>query len=82
MGNYKRCPIVFNMDNPMQSDLYHWCMSQTTNFSDFTRSILFAYRQSQTSVLSEVEAIRGSLTSSPRVKSDSASDADAMAGIL
>jgi len=49
MSNYKRCPVVFNMDNPMHLELYQWCMDQTTNFSDFVRSVLFAYKQNQTS---------------------------------
>lgn len=49
MGNYKRCAVVFNLDNPMQSDLYEWCIENSTNFSDFARSIIFSYRQSQNS---------------------------------
>lgn len=40
----KRMPIVFNMENPHQKDLYDWCQGQTTNFSGFVREILFAYR--------------------------------------
>jgi hypothetical protein len=67
MGNYKRCSVVFNLNNPMQSDLYDWCLENSTNFSDFARSIIFAYKQSQTSnpvtVVSNSRGLRPSLSS-------------------
>lgn len=44
---YKRCGVVFNLENPSHSELYDWCCKQTTNFSDFVRTLLFAYMQSQ-----------------------------------
>lgn len=45
MGKYKRCAVVFNLENPLHADLYAWCMEQSTNFSDLARSVLFAYRE-------------------------------------
>jgi hypothetical protein len=45
MKNYKRMHIVFNLDNPHQKELYEWCMNQSTNFSGFARSIIFAYKE-------------------------------------
>lgn len=44
---YKRCTVVFNLDNPLHQELYDWCTSQSTNFSDFTRTILHLYKQSK-----------------------------------
>ena len=46
MPNYKRCSVVFNLDNPSHKELYEWCMSTSSNFSDFSRSVLFSYMQS------------------------------------
>lgn len=45
MGNYKRPAVIFNLDNPSHKELYKWCINQTSNFSDFVRTILFSYRQ-------------------------------------
>lgn len=50
MGNFKRCTVVFNLDNPTHLELYSWCMRRTTNFSDFVRALLFTYKQMQTAV--------------------------------
>lgn len=51
MSQYKRCPVVFNLSNPMQEELYTWCASQSTNFSDFVRTVLFNYKQRRESVM-------------------------------
>lgn len=45
MKNFKRMHIVFNLDNPHQKELFDWCMAQSTNFSGFARSVLFAYKE-------------------------------------
>ncbi len=42
--NYKRSMVVFNLDNPHQKELYEWCISQSTNFSGFVKSVLFAHK--------------------------------------
>jgi hypothetical protein len=78
MGHYKRCPVVFNLENHMQNDLYEWCMSSSTNFSDFARTVLFAYKQSQTSGSSHYQGV----VETQSVKSASTSDADAMSDLL
>jgi hypothetical protein len=80
MSNYKRCPIVFNLDNPAQSDLYDWCMQSTSNFSDFARTVLFAYRESKRSGGVAIVAVDEALQQSGKGVSDA--DAEAMAGML
>lgn len=45
-GNFKRCPVVFNMDNQAHRELYDWCMLATTNFSEFTRTLLSIHKSS------------------------------------
>lgn len=49
MTEYKRPAVVFNLNNPMQKELYEWCMEQSSNFSDFARTVLFLYKQTKTS---------------------------------
>ena len=46
---YKRCGVVFNLENQSHADLYNWCCEQSSNFSDFARTLLFAYRESKIS---------------------------------
>ena len=53
-SQYKRCGVVFNMKNPAHAELYHWCCSQTSNFSDFARSILFHYMRHGASSIAAV----------------------------
>lgn len=48
MSEYKRCSVVFNLGNPLHKSLYDWCNEQSTNFSDFARTVLFMYMNSQT----------------------------------
>lgn len=54
----KRCPIVFNMENPHQRELYEWCMEQTTNFSGWGKDVLFTYKEtkSRTAMMPTAEA--------------------------
>jgi hypothetical protein len=55
----KRQPIVFNLDNPHQRELYEWVNGQTTNFSGFVRDVLFAYRNNrQPTTISEGYRVR------------------------
>jgi hypothetical protein len=77
MGHYKRCPVVFNLENQMHIDLYEWCMLSSTNFSDFARTVLFAYKQSQTSGSSSSVGVE-----TQSLKSTLPSDADAMSDLL
>lgn len=51
---FKRCPIVFNLDNPSHYELYTWCLSKTNNFSDFARSLLFVYKESKEGEIGEL----------------------------
>jgi hypothetical protein len=67
MKNFKRMHIVFNLDNPHQRELFEWCMSQSTNFSGFARSVLFAYKER---------------TPSAPVVTHSSDDSSAMADLL
>lgn len=72
MSNYKRCQVVFNLDNTAHKDLYEWCGKQSNNFSEFTRTVLFLYR-SQTSRLDSKHSV--SVKSEP-------TDADSMSELL
>lgn len=42
---YKRCAVVFNLDNPSHLELYLWCMEQSTNFSEYVRSLLHLQKE-------------------------------------
>ena len=57
---FKRKPVVFNVTDAHQRDLYEWCIAQSTNFSGFVKNVLFAYKNGrlnennrQTAVVSE-----------------------------
>jgi hypothetical protein len=76
MSNYKRCPVVFNLDSPMHKDLHDWCMSRSNNFSDLVRTVLYAYKQSLTSSSAGGYAVPETPTLSV------SSDAEAMSGLL
>lgn len=40
---FKRKAINFNLSCPHQKELYDFCMSQSTNFSGFVKSVLFHF---------------------------------------
>lgn len=80
MGNYKRCPVVFNLDNPAQNELYEWCMDNSSNFSDFARSILFAYRESKRS--GGVATISSVVSNQQSAKGVSDADKDAISSMF
>lgn len=76
MSHYKRPAVVFNLENPMQRDLYDWCMEQSSNFSDFARTVLFSFKQSKISNHHNYIEVDGGL------KPSSQSDVEAMADLL
>lgn len=86
MGDYRRCPVVFNLNNKMHLELYNWCLEQSTNFSSFVRSILFVYMRSQTEgvygVKERTTHNEQSLQEPDPYVVETVSDADAMAGLL
>lgn len=45
--NIIRRSVVFNLENPLHKDLYDWCLSKTSNFSDFIRVVLFNYKNNE-----------------------------------
>lgn len=77
MDKYLRCSVVFNRENKMHTDLYEWVMSRTTNFSDFTRTVLFAYKQGHITASGTPQ-----ISGAPNMPVMGGSDADAMLGLL
>lgn len=96
MGNYKRCTVVFNLDNPLHKELFDWCNDVSFNFSDLARTVLFNYKQSREnkSVQPHVKTfnpvhqqekeieIDGITIKSPSLSLSKVTDKEAMTGLL